>query len=97
VESSVREAVTMFKQLGAEIIEIDIPDIAESARLQGVITSAEAYAYHSAYLKDRYADYGQNVRVRLEAGQYIPAWVYVEAQRLRQKIQQNWAAVYCSL
>jgi aspartyl-tRNA(Asn)/glutamyl-tRNA(Gln) amidotransferase subunit A len=94
VEDSVRQAISLMEQLGAEIVEIEIPNLREVVRMQGVITSSEAYAYHSAYLKERSGEYGDNVRVRLEMGQFVPAWIYVEAQRLRKQYQQDWSRIY---
>lgn len=94
IEKAVRGAISLLADLGAKVVEVSMPSLPEVVRLQGVITSAEAYAYHSAYLKDRHEEYGANVRVRLEMGQFIPAWVYVEAQRMRRQYKKEWAAVY---
>jgi aspartyl-tRNA(Asn)/glutamyl-tRNA(Gln) amidotransferase subunit A len=94
IEKAVLEAVNLLTELGAKVVEVSVPSLPEVVRLQGLITTAEAYAYHSAYLKDRYEEYGTNIRARLEMGQYIPAWAYVEAQRLRQQYKKEWAGVY---
>jgi aspartyl-tRNA(Asn)/glutamyl-tRNA(Gln) amidotransferase subunit A len=94
IERAVLQAINVLGELGAKVVEVSIPSLPEVARLQGLISTAEAYAYHSAYLKDRYEEYGTNIRERLEMGQYIPAWAYVEAQRLRQQYKKEWAGVY---
>jgi aspartyl-tRNA(Asn)/glutamyl-tRNA(Gln) amidotransferase subunit A len=94
IEKSVWQAINLLEELGAKVIEVNIPSLAETANLQGLISNVEAYAYHSAYLKDRYGEYGANVRERLEKGQFIPAWAYVEAQRLRQQYKKEWSDVY---
>ncbi|WP_246079640.1 amidase [Paenibacillus piri] len=94
IEQAIRQSIRLFEELGATIVEVSVPSLAETVRLQGLITVAEAYAYHSGYLKERHAEYGSNIRTRLEMGQYIPAWAYVEAQRLRQQYKREWAAVY---
>ncbi len=94
VEESVRAAIRQFEALGATIVEIDIPFISESAQMQGIITAAEAYTYHSSYLKERSDEYGKNVLKRLEIGQFTPAWAYVQAQRYREKVKQEWHEIY---
>jgi len=97
VEMSVRQSIELFKTLGASIVEIDLPFLEESAKLQSMLTTAEAYSYHSSYLKERYEEYGTNIRTRLELGQYTPAWAYIQAQRLRQKTKESWNEVYKSI
>ncbi|PKG24349.1 amidase [Niallia nealsonii] len=94
VDRSVRKAIAMFEKLGASIVQVNLPFISESVRLQSLLTTAEAYSYHSSYLKDRYEEYGTNIRPRLEMGQYTPAWAYIQAQRLRQKTKESWKEVY---
>ncbi|MFH5181837.1 amidase [Paenibacillus sp. TAB 01] len=94
VTGAVRQAIDLFQEMGAEVVEVHIPSLQEAVRLQGVITTAEAYAYHSGYLAERYAEYGSNIRPRLEMGQFVPAWAYVEAQRLRAQYKKDWARVY---
>lgn len=94
IDMAVRSAISLLADLGAKVAEVSVPSLPEVVRLQGLITSAEVYAYHSAYLKARFEEYGSNVRTRLEMGQFIPAWAYVEAQRMRQQVKKEWEAVY---
>lgn len=94
VEKSVRESIEVFKKMGANIVEIDIPSIVEATYYQTIITVSEAYSYHAQFLKERYKDYGLNVRTRLEPGQFTPAWAYIQAQRLRETMRREWLEVY---
>ncbi|WP_400246032.1 amidase [Niallia sp. JL1B1071] len=94
VDKSVRESIALFKKMGATIVEVELPFLSESVQLQSILTTAEAYSYHSSFLKERYEEYGTNIRTRLEMGQYTPAWAYIQAQRLRQKTKENWNEVY---
>jgi Asp-tRNA(Asn)/Glu-tRNA(Gln) amidotransferase A subunit family amidase len=59
-----------------------------------VISLAEIYAYHSGQLEKSYENYGMNIRKRMETGQFIPAWTYINALRFRQQNMMTWEEVY---
>jgi len=50
----------------------------------------EALAYHQRWLTERPQDYGDDVRQRLELGMAFLGMHYVQAQRLRELIVQEW-------
>ncbi|GGG06516.1 amidase [Paenibacillus abyssi] len=94
VERAVRSALLRFEELGAELVAVDVPDIYDAVNARGIISLSEIYAYHSGILKTSYEEYGSNIRKRLETGQYIPAWAYINAQRLRTQHLKAWDEVY---
>jgi aspartyl-tRNA(Asn)/glutamyl-tRNA(Gln) amidotransferase subunit A len=46
-------------------------------------------AYHRRYMKDRAADYGEDVRIRLGLGQFVLATQYIQAQRVRRLLYRH--------
>ncbi|NMC33707.1 MAG: amidase [Veillonellaceae bacterium] len=82
-----------FEQQGAQLRELSYPDRSAFA-VSSVLTMSEAYTYHERNLENCGDKYGPSIRYRLEKGQYIPASVYVNAQRLRQQDRQKWAEIY---
>ncbi|KKK86811.1 hypothetical protein LCGC14_2759520, partial [marine sediment metagenome] len=54
------------------------------------IMLSEALTYHQRWLAERPQDYGDDVRGRLEMGLLYPAVSYVQAQRLRSLVVDEW-------
>jgi len=70
--------------------EISLPHITEVSAAVSAIMLPEAIAYHQRWLAERPQDYGDDVRQRLEMGLTYLAVHYVQAQRLRELIVQDW-------
>jgi len=85
VEKAVRAAVEQLRGLGAEIIDVNIPDMEELTVLHRLILLSEATALHRRRLKTRRADIGPDVRALLDQGQFITAADYLDAQRRRRQ------------
>jgi aspartyl-tRNA(Asn)/glutamyl-tRNA(Gln) amidotransferase subunit A len=86
VEAAVRAAVKTMRGLGAEIEEIEIPDIEEFTVISRLILLAEATALHRQRLKTRRADIGADVVALLDQGQFVLATDYLDAQRRRRQL-----------
>jgi aspartyl-tRNA(Asn)/glutamyl-tRNA(Gln) amidotransferase subunit A len=72
----------VLADLGAAIVELRLPSAAEYREAFGIIQMAEAYDVHHrrlALFPDRAADYGQDVRQRLEAGRSVGVGAYLAA------------------
>lgn len=93
VERSFLEVLRWFEENGAAVKELNHPT-RDAFSVGSILTMAEAYAYHENWLESRGDQYGPSIRYRLEKGQYIPASAYINAQRLRQRDREAWAAVY---
>ena len=82
-------AVGLLGELGAEIVEVALPD-AESIRAAFVpLQMAEAYHVHHRSMglfPQRAADYGSDVRSRLEAAADVPLGDYLTALEQRRRI-----------
>ena len=88
-----KEVLCWFEDNGACIKTLSYPP-RDIIGITGVLTMGEVYAYHERFLKTCPEKYGSIVRRRIEKSQYVPAHTYVNAQRLRQLDQQEWAKIY---
>jgi aspartyl-tRNA(Asn)/glutamyl-tRNA(Gln) amidotransferase subunit A len=86
VRGALDEAFAALAKEGARRIDRDIEGIELGAAIRFNTISAEATAFHDERLKARGERYGEDVRVRLEIGQFLPASWYVKAQRLRREL-----------
>jgi aspartyl-tRNA(Asn)/glutamyl-tRNA(Gln) amidotransferase subunit A len=98
VDSAVRGAVARAASLGAEIIPIDLPEIAALNAVGQIILLAEAAALMQPHLENR-ERFGADVLELLQQGGLLPATDYINAQRLRRKLCQQfrplWKSVDC--
>jgi len=92
-EGAARTMVKLAGELGAELVPLRVPDIAELNTLGRVILLAEAAAVLSPYLSDR-SKFGADVLALLDQGRMITAADYINAQRLRRRAWQEFAAVW---
>ncbi|HYW45425.1 MAG TPA: amidase [Bryobacteraceae bacterium] len=96
VESAVRGAIARAESLGAEVKPVAVPDIAALNAVARVILLAEASAVMEPYLGDR-TKFGPDVLALLDQGRLIPATDYVNAQRLRRKMQREFSALWTEI
>lgn len=94
VESRVRAAIDAFAKEGAEIVEVTIPCADQMMAMEFGICLPEASAYHKSMLRERAHLYEEDVRTFLEAGELVPATVYIDALRVRQLLQREFAKLY---
>jgi len=88
VRRAIEQAVKLLEKRGVELRQISIPHIAESADAGTQVALAEALHYHqsSGYFPARAADYGNDVRSRLEQGGKVSAVEYLAALDARARI-----------
>jgi Asp-tRNA(Asn)/Glu-tRNA(Gln) amidotransferase A subunit family amidase len=89
VEALVRTAIRTLEGLGATIVEVSLPhvDLAPTAGM--TIISVEAAEVHTPWLRTRAADYGADVRPRLQTGALFSGVEYTRAQRIRALMQKE--------
>jgi aspartyl-tRNA(Asn)/glutamyl-tRNA(Gln) amidotransferase subunit A len=81
VEERVREAVEVFRTFGADVVEVEIPNLWDTLHAQRLTLAAEAYAVHEERLKtepERFDDQGLE---RLLSGEKLKAFRYANAQQ----------------
>ena len=85
VEEKVREAVEVFRSLGAEVREVEIPSLPETLKAQRVILAAEAYAIHEERLESEPEKFGDEVQERIRDGEGLKAHRYATAQQVTKR------------
>ena len=100
VAPEVREAVHLAAKraegLGARIIPVQVPDIDAISAASLVILLSEAAALYEPYM-DRQSEIGMDVRALLYQGRLVPATDYVNAQRLRKVLANEFRALFRSI
>ena len=89
VRDAVNAAVAHMGELGAEVQDISIPLIADSAAISTTLIYVDATAVHRQGLRDHPEKYDHNNRVRLLTGALVPAQAHHKAARLRQILRDQ--------
>jgi aspartyl-tRNA(Asn)/glutamyl-tRNA(Gln) amidotransferase subunit A len=90
------EAVRSLQKQGVKVKDVSIPLLNETEEAGNDIAWAEATHYHqqAGWFPARSADYGEDVRARLEMGTKVSATAYLQALVVREKfIQQFHVAI----
>jgi aspartyl-tRNA(Asn)/glutamyl-tRNA(Gln) amidotransferase subunit A len=90
VAGAVESALGVLTGLGAEAVTVVVPGPEETRAVLTVIISAEATAFHHRMLRDHAAQYGADVRERLQSGYAFSAVEYVDAQRVRRHLVEQY-------
>lgn len=94
VQALLSASLGKLESLGCEIIPLSIPNsIYEVAELHPLIMKAEGAANHSNWMRERSADYSDQVRNRLQAGFFIPATDYIQALKVRAQLLDEFTHV----
>jgi aspartyl-tRNA(Asn)/glutamyl-tRNA(Gln) amidotransferase subunit A len=80
------EALRVFRKLGAHLKPVSIPLLHKTEDAGNQIAWAEATHYHrhAGWFPAHAADYGEDVRTRLELGAKVSATTYLQALELRE-------------
>lgn len=94
VRETVEAALEKLLRAGAPIAPCDIPGIELAPGIQLITINSEA-AQSNAHLLQSHADkLGDDVRVRLEIGQFYLAVDYIKAQQLRRRLRDSVIAAF---
>jgi aspartyl-tRNA(Asn)/glutamyl-tRNA(Gln) amidotransferase subunit A len=85
------EAIRILKKQGAQLKEVSLPLLSETEDAGNQIAWPEATHYHqqAGWFPSRTADYGDDIRSRLEMGTKVSATTYLSALELREKFVQQ--------
>lgn len=86
VEALVRRAIQALQDLGAEVVNVEIPELKYSQYVALLIHAADTTAIHHENLQIRPTEFGDDVRRLMCVGEMISAVDYVYAMQLRQRI-----------
>ena len=93
VAEAVRRAARLAEEAGAVVVSLRVPDISQLNAIGRVILLSEASATMERYLHRR-EDFGSDVLALLDQGRLLPATDYINAQRVRRVLQQEFQAVW---
>jgi aspartyl-tRNA(Asn)/glutamyl-tRNA(Gln) amidotransferase subunit A len=94
VRRAIDAAIRALARDGARCIDRSIEGVELAPAIQLNTICAEATAVHGERLRTRGADLGEDVRVRLEMGHFIPGHWYVKAQRMRHALVERIEAAF---
>lgn len=87
IERLVRAALRELEARGCVLREITVPELNEVTRIGVAITRVEAAEWHGRHwFPARAAEYGADVRAKLEAGAALPGVEYVRALHDRERV-----------
>lgn len=94
VAKSLDDAIRVLESLGVQIVECVFDNIDYTKTAWNIINSAEDTAYHQKEIRAQPENYGEDVRVLLAAGEFLPASFYLQAQRFRQIFMDEFRGVF---
>ena len=94
VELLVRDAIAVFGAGGSPVQPVEVDGLTEAHRASGVLTSAEALAYHADRLAAEPEGFGPLIRQRLEHGRNLTAVDYVRANQARALVQAGFVEAF---
>ncbi len=83
IAAAVLEAIEVLEDLGAEMMEVQLPDMDQYSAAWPVLCSAEAAAAHQETYPSRKGEYGPWFRDWLEMGTNVTGAQYAKANKLR--------------
>jgi aspartyl-tRNA(Asn)/glutamyl-tRNA(Gln) amidotransferase subunit A len=89
VASNVRAAIDVLGQLGAQVREIEPPQLQELWGAATAVLFGEAAAYHKDNFEERPGDFGDDVLLRLQWGMDFKAVDYVRAMRFMREVRRT--------
>jgi aspartyl-tRNA(Asn)/glutamyl-tRNA(Gln) amidotransferase subunit A len=96
VRDALDRSLRLLESLGAHIVPLPVPrSIADIGELHPLVMKAEGAANHWSWMRERGAEYSDQVRKRLQAGFFISATDYIQALKLRaQLLDEFMSAVF---
>jgi len=85
-------SLKVLAELGAQLVEIEVPAPEHLTELGRAIVYSEAAALHGEWLRTRPGDYSPQVRARAMTGIAIPAAAYLEALQLRPRLLRRFVS-----
>ena len=97
ISAAFAQALDVMRQLGVEVVDVEIEGLADAAAANFVVLNAEAFAAHEEMLRTRGADYGPSARVYHMQGAFLSAADYIVALKVgaavRNRVDRAFSAV----
>jgi aspartyl-tRNA(Asn)/glutamyl-tRNA(Gln) amidotransferase subunit A len=94
VRAAFDRAVQLFRDDGAATVEVTIPTMPYAEEALQAIIMAEAASVHEERYRAVPDAYSSKIRLQLEAGMLTSALDYLRAQRVRERLIQDFAAAF---
>lgn len=94
VESLFKRAVETLRYLGAEIVDVEIPELALSTFSGYTIAAGEAAALHHQWLQTHSNEYSADIRSFFLAGALTKTPQYIQAQQTRRKMVKGFEEAF---
>ena len=89
VRDGVVKAISVLGELGANVEEVSISLIADSAPISAAVTAVDAVNVHQEGIRDHLDQYDHNIQIRLLTGSIMPAQAHQKAVRLREMLRRQ--------
>jgi aspartyl-tRNA(Asn)/glutamyl-tRNA(Gln) amidotransferase subunit A len=93
-DKAVRAAIAKLKEMGAVIVEVQVPHANLAGSAGWIIAMAEGAAFHEQRLKEKPELFDPVVRERLEAARFYPATDYIKSLRIRSILMDEMHKVF---
>ena len=94
VERLVRQAIGVLEKLGARIIPVEFPGMADLTAASRTALLVEAAAVHKRNLEIHPSEFGEDVKMLLERGREVSAADYVNAQLARRRFGRQFERLF---
>ncbi len=94
VVAAVQRALETFRSLGAEIVKCRVDRLELMPKAWSAVCYVEATSFHQKNLRTCPLDYGDDVRVLFQAGEFISGTTYVHAQRYRRWLREQFRTLF---
>jgi aspartyl-tRNA(Asn)/glutamyl-tRNA(Gln) amidotransferase subunit A len=95
--SGINSAIATFRDLGAEIREVQLSPLQDWAACGSLISITERAAAYEEWARTRLPDFGERVRSRLMLGAFVSGVDYVQAVRRRRELRAELKAAMADL
>jgi aspartyl-tRNA(Asn)/glutamyl-tRNA(Gln) amidotransferase subunit A len=96
-QRGINEAVAIFRDLGAEIREVQLSPLQEWVACGSLISITERAAAYEEWARTRLPDFGERMRSRLMLGAFVSGVDYVQALRRRRELRAELKAAMADL
>jgi len=94
IQAAVEDALGVFRELGATIVEVELPSREELLGAWLSLVAAEAAEAHAETFPERAADYGPELRGMLELGQQVDGRSVARADKARVAFSRRLAGCF---
>ncbi|WP_270934180.1 amidase [Falsiroseomonas oryzae] len=92
--ANLEAALQTFRDLGAQVANVELPPLADWHAVAATIMLAEAHGIHGPWLRARFSEYGALFRERVVLGAAISSEHYLAAQRRRRVLCTTMAEAF---